>query len=276
MRKVIIAAFFAVLVFAGGAYSEVIGRHTIFTMTEQEAVSSAKATLDIEFYAGIDPNTIEYKFYDSLSAMLLALEKGEIDSITVPRDVGLYMIENNSNLALKGFNYWQSMCLSTLSLGCLENNIELINKFNEAVSSMRKDGTLAILEKKYINNFMADSTDPVKFDTFDDAAAITVALTGDLPPIDYIAADGTPAGFNTAVLAELGRRLHINIKTMHVDSGARVAALTSGRADAVFWFRGNVMQESMRSKILVEDFKENVVLSVPYYSWNEQYIITKK
>ena len=56
------------------------------------------------------------------------------------------------------------------------------------------------------------------------------------PPIDYIDADGAPAGFNTAVLAEIGRRLGVNIELISAQTGSRTMALTSGTADAVFWY----------------------------------------
>lgn len=77
----------------------------------------------------------------------------------------------------------------------------------------------------------------VPFDSFD-GETVTVAVTGCLPPMDYVAADGTPAGFNTAILAEIGRRLQVNIKLVQVDSAARALALSSGMVDVVFWTKG--------------------------------------
>ena len=56
--------------------------------------------------------------------------------------------------------------------------------------------------------------------------------------MDYVAADGTPAGFNTAILAEIGRRLQVNIKLVQVDSATRALALSSGMVDVVFWTKG--------------------------------------
>ena len=62
--------------------------------------------------------------------------------------------------------------------------------------------------------------------------------TGALLPMDYVAADGTPAGFNTAILAELGKRLNVNIELVQVDSLGRASALVSGQVDLVFWTNG--------------------------------------
>ena len=65
-----------------------------------------------------------------------------------------------------------------------------------------------------------------------------MAVTGCLPPMDYVAPDGTVAGFNTAILAEIGRRIGKNIKYSQVDSGGRALALSTGSVDVVFWVRG--------------------------------------
>jgi hypothetical protein len=66
---------------------------------------------------------------------------------------------------------------------------------------------------------------------------VRVAVTGALPPIDYVAADGTPAGFNTAVLAEISSRAGFNIELVQVDSVGRALALSQGDVDVVFWTR---------------------------------------
>ena len=62
-------------------------------------------------------------------------------------------------------------------------------------------------------------------------------MTGDLPPLDLIRADGTPAGFNTAVLSEIGKRINKNFELVSVDSAARSAALASDKVQLVFWVR---------------------------------------
>ncbi len=272
MKKSVAAAILAAMVCAGAAYGELVGRHTMFNLSEQNAIDAMAVHPD-DFYVGIDFNSISLKFYDSLTTMLLALEKGEIDSITVPRPVGRYILENTSNFELKAFNWWAGKDSAYLSFGCLTKNAEIVKKINEALAAMKKDGTLAILEKTYIENYATSSLPAVNFERLDDAETITVALTGDMPPIDYVDAGGTPAGFNVAVLEELGRRLHVNIKTIQVDTGARVAALTSGRADVVFWFRSTM--NTSPEKTLVES-GEGIFISDPYYYFNEQYFIGRK
>lgn len=103
---------------------------------------------------------------------------------------------------------------------------------------------------------------PVQFDSFPETdETIRVVVTGDLPPVDYIGEDGVPAGFNTAVLAEIGRRLGVNIELVSAHTGARSLALSSHVADAVFWYM-------MDMPGTVPDAPDGVLFSEPYLDWD--------
>ncbi len=260
------------MLFASAALAEVpVGRHTLLNATEQQMVKAMKDTTSGRFYIGVDIDSITLKFYDSLTALQMALDKGEVQVITLPLCVGQYMLNANHDYVLKGVDWWFISAANTFNFAFLEDRKDLQKRFNEALADLKNSGTLAMLENKYITNPELDTLKPVEFQNFDGADTITVAVTGDMPPLDYVAADGTAAGFNTALLSEMGKRLKANIKLVNVDTGARAAALKSGRADVVFWF-----QSSMDSLMTNLDVPEGVILSDPYYSWNEQYFIGKK
>ena len=87
-------------------------------------------------------------------------------------------------------------------------------------------------------------------------------MTGDLPPLDFVNADGTPAGFNTAVLSEISKRIGKNIEMIQVDSAARGTALTSGQVDVIFWVVVPAEESSTRPKDF--DTPEGVAVTVPY------------
>ena len=270
MLRKLSAMLLIVLLVGGAASAEIVGRHSMVNFSEQDAA------VHMSILPG-EISCITVKFFDSLSVMLMALGKGEIDSITVPRAVGNYILKNNADFTLKAFNWWNNV-ESTLSFGSSSENAELMKKFNEAITAMKQDGTLPLLEKKYIDMYDTRSVlPPVTFENFADAGTITAAVTGDLPPIDYVDASGTPAGFNVAVLAEIGRRLHLNIKTVNVDTGARITALTSGRVDVIFWVRGHVGKGiSIKEPFIDKVNNDTVILSEPYYYWHEQYFIGRK
>ena len=218
-------------------------------------------------------------FYDSLLSMQMALRSGKIAEMSLPEAVVMFIVNNNPTQYEILFSL--NMMPSTISFGFKQGNTALKKEFDSAISAMKKDGTLMSLENKYINELSVNELSNIKFQEFKGAPTIKVAVTGDLPPIDYIAADGEPTGYNTAILAEIGKRLKKNIRLISVDTGGRSAALASGRADVVFWYRnrdGVKVPAKIKDKNLkgaMKDTLTGVILSEPYYSWDTDLILGK-
>ena len=97
----------------------------------------------------------------------------------------------------------------------------------------------------------------------DGAPTIKVAVTGDMPAMDFVTADGKPAGFNVAFLSELSKRINKNIELVDVDAGARSAALSSGQVDALFWVIGVYDQEGKALPYPLDNVK-GLAVSIPY------------
>ena len=186
-------------------------------------------------------------FYDSLNAMLFGLQSGEISAMTLPDCTAKYLTSANDQLKQPILYYpekaeeFSQDLLNVLCNGysfmMLEENIELRDQFNQVIEEMKKDGTMKELIRIHITE-AAQSGEPVAvaFEKFE-GEPIKVAVTGDLPPMDYVAADGSYAGFNTAVLAEIGKRLEKNIELSQVESVGRALALAQDNVDIVFWTR---------------------------------------
>ncbi len=207
-------------------------------------------------------------FYDSLTSLVMGLNAGEVDEISLPEPVAEYVMNVNSGLEVASIVRTPA---ASLALGFRKDiDPTLRDKINKALRAMNAEGSFTILRAKYINQPGLNDPEPVKFYHFDRANTLKVAVTGDMPPIDFIAADGTPAGFNTAVLAELADRMQVNIQLVNIDSGARAAALASKRVDVVFWFA------SYKDFDVQPDVPEGVVLSEPYYTWKHDLLLKKK
>ncbi len=223
--------------------------------SEEEFLETWKKT-----YAPKNENLeIIVKFYDTLNAMQMALNAGEIHEMILPDVVAEYIMNMNKEFVSRLVLRSKGM---GLAFGFREDSKELRDKVNEALVALQNDWTLGALEGVYISSF-TDDPEPVEFMKFEKADTIRVAITGDLPPIDYITADGRPAGFNTAVLAEIGAYLKKNIELVNIDAGARTAALASGRADVVFWYEVDM------SSGIQSDVPDGVILSAPYFEWNK-------
>lgn len=203
---------------------------------------------------------ITVKFYDTLNSMQMALNAGEIHEMILPDAVANYMLNVSKEYVSRLVLHSKGM---GLAFGFRSDSEELRNAFNSALETLRNDWTLASLEGVYVSSAAYGELEPVEFKKFEGADTIKVAVTGDLPPIDFIAPDGQPAGFNTAVLAEVGAYLKKNIELVNIDSGARTAALASGRADVVFWYEVDMSAEKQ------SDVPDGVILSEPYFEWDK-------
>lgn len=268
MKKAICILIF-VMIFAGSAFAAGhklgIISHVNTTEAEYYALNNKhRANSSVRFFSCLHTadELPSFVFYDSFITMLLALDAGDVDEIVIPEAVAEYLIKTS------GGKYFETCVVRSMpvsySFGFRKSDgAELKTKFDEALLSMKADGSLYTLVGKYIYDAGAREPEAVNFEKFEDAHTIKVAVTGDLPPIDYIAPDGKPAGFNTAVLAEIAKRLKFNVELVNIEAGARSASLASGRSDVVFWFK---VYETDLGK---PDIPEEVILSEPYFKFSE-------
>ena len=233
---------------------------------EKQAVSLRKTDDNI-------PN-FEVQFYDSLESMVMGLIAGEIKAFTVYQTTAQYLCANNEQLVqVNAFEEENPSLFASLMLNgpmandfsfmMLESNTELRDEFNAAIEELKTDdaGTLLkIISEQILTPISGEEIIPVQMPVIEGAPTIRVAVTGALPPMDYVAPDGTPAGYTTAVLAEIGRRLGVNIELVSMQAGSRTLALTSNTADAVFWY--------METPGATDDLPEELLFSDPYFSWD--------
>ena len=214
----------------------------------------------------------KFIFYDSLMALMMDLKAGKIDEMILPASVGEYLLSKN---ALYKNSFSTELLTSNVCFGFREEDKELKGDFDRVIKEMDADGTLDKFEDEYIKTSGDHEPQPTRPLEINNAEELKIVVTGDLPPIDMFAGDGKPTGYNTAVLAEIGKRLNKNIKFVNTDSGGRSAALFSGRADVVFWYRAaqsNIEGKDPLENIFV-DAPKGIILSVPYYSWWNEIVI---
>lgn len=210
----------------------------------------------------------EVTFFNSLNSMQMALEAGQIEEISTYKCVADYLIARNPQIQILDghtMEFIDAFCFAIKA-----DNTALKDSLNDTISAMKNDGTLDKLTKEFITP--NENIPAISFEKIDGAETLKVAVTGDLPPLDFVSADGNPAGFNTAVLSEIGKRLNKNIEVIQVNSASRSAALTSGQADIVFWAIVPVSEIIPANA----DKPEGVELTSPYYRGRIVHIGLKK
>lgn len=201
-------------------------------------------------------------YYDSLNALQMGIESGSVKEMSTYQSVADYLKAKNGKFDETDFG--QMKMADSFCLLLRNEDKELLEKINDNIKYMTEDGTLHLFAQKYIEGVKAGQEPPsVPMEKVEGRPTLKVGVTGDLPPIDLVLANGQPAGYNTAVLAELGKRLKMNIEIVQVESGARAAALSGKTVDAIFWAVIPADDFSIRNKDF--DRPKGTVTSDPYF-----------
>lgn len=269
MKKALLIICAVLLMTGCGSENDKVKIGTIQYMdATEETIAEIRGEL---VKANLIPSNQEYVFFSNMSTMLAALQSGQIAAMTTYEAVADYLITQNQNLEWKPH---ESGAVDMFCCAMLEKNVALKDEFDKAIKEMQKDGTLATLVKTYISAHVQEEASPsVEMPTFYDAPVIKIGVTGDLPKMDYVLPDGIPAGFNTAVLAEISRRIGKNFMLVQVDSGARAAALVSGEVDVIFW---SVFPKGMEGIPAGYDRPAGMIFTEPYFSDGIGYVRLKK
>lgn len=203
-----------------------------------------------------EPNreVAKIRYFDTLDSMVMALKSGEINAISgLPQTTANYLCAKDPSLKMPYKYIWDrerkketfaDVAFKRISDGftfmMLEKNTALRDQFNAVLGEMYKEGVVENLHKEHILNLEKGiEPSPVIPEYKAGRETLKIAVTGDFPPMDYVSANGTFAGFNTALVSEIGKRLDKNITMVQVTSVGRATALASGTVDVVFWTRSN-------------------------------------
>lgn len=217
---------------------------------------------------------IRHIFFNSTNEMTAALQSGQIDAFTTYEAVGKYLEAHNSNFECFPHD---AKIADAFCCAMRENDSELNAQFNDAIDEIIADGTLGKLVKIYIMDANHnDQPEAIEMPTFysdeDYAPPIRIGVTGDLPPLDYVRPNGKPAGFNTAILAEISKRMERNFVIVPIDGGARAIALTSKLVDVIFW----VVVPTYDDFPIDIDKPKGIILTDPYFTDEIVYVRLKK
>ena len=153
----------------------------------------------------------------------MLLNSDRVDALFSLYSTGRYITARNPGFATMRGKYELSLCMLAAA-----DRQELIDVLNRGIESMIADGEIDALWDEHVEK-VVEGAEPVAVTIPDNpnGRKLRVGVSGDVPPMDYMSADGTPAGFNTAMLAELAARENLSVEIVRIDSGARFTALAN-------------------------------------------------
>lgn len=194
-------------------------------------IESYDSLHDNPLYNSLKMGEVNEVDYSSLSEMMLAVNSGKTDWLYVPYQTAQYIQHQHPDMTLlvdASLIYYYSMLTR-------DADSKLCREIDDAIGEMSADGSLDRLTEQYLYRGGDIPDDEIKMSDFPGAKTIKIGVTGDFPPMDYIAPDGNPMGFNVALCAAIGNKLGINIQFVSITAEARMTALSSGIVDVLFW-----------------------------------------
>ncbi|HNY13490.1 MAG TPA: transporter substrate-binding domain-containing protein [Candidatus Wallbacteria bacterium] len=170
-------------------------------------------------------------FGESLSTCLALLKSARSDFMLTTDITANYIIQRNPEFK----SLPMSRNIGTFMI-LRSSDAKLRDQFNSAIDKIKVSGKRDELYKKWITDLpVGQEPSLTNIEKTADTETIYVGVSGDVPPMDYIAADGKPAGFSVAFLSEISKLTGKNIELVSIDSQARFAALESKKIDVFFW-----------------------------------------
>ncbi|MEE1199616.1 MAG: transporter substrate-binding domain-containing protein [Christensenellales bacterium] len=216
-----------------------------------------------------DPSDF-FVVYPNLSTAILALEKGEINALSLSKSSSDYLIAHNNKFMVTKLPFEEY--INKISMLTTDTNTELYDILNDGIKQLKADGTLDKLIEEDLKAYSTSDPTPEELPKFEGAETYKIAVTGDRPPMDFVTADNKAAGFNVALLSEIANIAQVNFEIVQVDTDARLTALASGAADAVFWV---ATVESVDFEGVVDTVPEGTFMTEDYFSEEVTYLVLK-
>lgn len=139
----------------------------------------------------------------------------------------------------EGLNAQTLSLTAELRMLVTEGNTALLERLNSAITDLQADGSLTALYDTWVTAYAKtgrpeDAEDqpvlPSGYET-----TLRIGISGSLPLVDYVAADGQASGYTKAFAAALSRKLQANVEFVQILPDAKVSSLLSNKIDAYLW-----------------------------------------
>lgn len=217
-----------------------------------------------KYLIGAEPK--EVVGYNNLNDQIAALLAGKIDAIPATKTEADYYVKRNSEMKIVEA---KQKIKSDVVMVLRTEDQAIKEDLDKAFAALQENGTLELLKDKWITNLPATG-EPSKVDVaiIDGGKTVYVGVTGAYAPLDYIGADGKPAGYNVALLKEVGKLININFEFVSIEASARYTALESKKIDVIF---SQIYNEEMSSL-----FHGKYIMTNPYFTADELCFLVRK
>ena len=261
MKKVIstLCVFVMVMLLVSGCSAG--GNDKVFSTLADFGGAKVGSLTGAVFAKFIDPliPNVQHQMYNSTSDTAAALIAGKIDAMSLDMPVAMYLVAQNSALAL-----FPEVVAEDRYGFAVTKGSALAEQGNAVLEMLRENGTLAELESYWFSadesgKAMPELTHKADFDG--SAGTIKYGCDTTLVPMSYIGANGAPMGLDLDVIRRIAYELNMSIEFVPMNFDALLTSLAAGKVDVV----GGTMsmtEERMKSVDFIGPYFEGGVVFV--------------
>lgn len=229
-------------------------RTTLGGVSSQIPDNSAK----ILFESLLGVKLKNYHSYQNFFETLSALRSNEIQAAWFPDVTVNYLLQVEKGLKEVPTPDSEQPRLE-FAMALKSENTQLRDELNSALASLKKDGKLEALQDYYVANApsaMKYSPSDME-EIIDSNQTLYVGVTGSVWPIDLVDMELEPYGFSVALMNEIGKILHKDVRFVTLHNDTAFSSLMGGKVDLLFCYG--------TSKSTLTDIK-NYIMTDGYYS----------
>ena len=221
-------------------------------------VGSLTGAVFAKFIDPVVPN-VKHQMYNATSDTAAALAAGKIDAMSLDMPVAMYLVAQNSALAL-----FPEVVAEDCYGFAVAKGSALAEQGNTVLETLRENGTLAQVESYWFSagegaKVMPELTHKADFDG--SAGTIRYGCDTTLVPMSYIGANGEPVGLDLDVIRRIAYQLNMNIEFVPMNFDALLTSLAAGKVDVVGGSM-SITEERMKSVDFIGPYFEGGIVFV--------------
>lgn len=184
-------------------------------------------SLDDLANSSLDFTQIHY--FENARQQIEALEKGEIDAIIDDMPVTRHLVANTPSLALLPGVLMED----DYAFAMRQGDDELYNKINAALKELLANGTVAKLEKRWLDGETTDDAQTANPPKKTAGRIIRYGVSTISPPFCHEGPDGKPAGLELDLMRIIADRLNMRLEVTDMEFGELIPSLVTDETDIV-------------------------------------------
>lgn len=178
-----------------------------------------------------------YREAENISDLLYQLRSGRADAICCPDVVAEYLLRTEEGLVrldapVDTANAVEGGGRLSFAMALRKGEDDLCAELSVALSELEEEGKLKALSVAYV-----DADEPMELYAKKGGfgkKTLYVGVTGTVPPLDLLDADGEPCGFSVALLEELEKHTGYHFEAVPIAVEDSFTVLDSGKVDLLF------------------------------------------